>query len=146
MSTAEVVERSPELALTWAGIDVSNAKFDAALYPPPPAGKRCWAMQQIQVRSFELTRQGVAAFASWALAAAGEPAQLRIAMEATGKCSLRLAAMLVEIAPAVEVSICNPLFINRFGGSLGIRNKTDGLDANRSPGSSPARPCSTCAT
>lgn len=129
MSTAEVAERSPELALTWAGIDVSNAKFDAAIYPPPPPGKRCWTMQQIQVRTFEMTRQGVAGFAKWAMTRAGQPGQLRIAMEATGKCSLRLAAMLVQVAPAVKVSICNPLFIKRFGGSLGIRNKTDGLDA-----------------
>jgi transposase len=125
MSTTDLTERSQPL---WAGVDVSDKKFDAGLYPPAAAG-RPWTMHQIEVRSFILDRTGVEQFLAWARARAIETTEVRVAMEATGKCSLRLAALLIQLAPGMAVSIVNPLFVNRFAASLGTRNKTDGIDA-----------------
>lgn len=125
MSTTEVVERSPQM---WAGLDVSDKKFDAGLYRPTIGG-RAWTMHQVEVRSFVLDRIGVEQFLAWANSALDPGVKLHVAMEATGKCSTRLATLLLELSPGIAVSIVNPLFVNRFAGSLGMRNKTDRTDA-----------------
>ncbi len=127
MSTTQTSESSAQ-GILWIGIDVSNASFDAALYPPIVDGQ-AWELRQIQVRSFGMDEQGATELLKWARAYRSTPGEIRVGMEASGKCSLRLAALLLEISPDVKVSIINPLFVKRFGQSLGVRNKTDRLDA-----------------
>ena len=100
------------------GIDISKAKFDAALL----LGER------IRHAVFSNTEAGFGQFLTWLAKHRPDPtAPLHACMEATGNWGLELADFLH--AQSVRVSIVNPARIKAYGESELARNKTDKLDA-----------------
>jgi len=115
----------------WVGVDVSKATFDAAFVRMEqkfPSTRLC----DVPARRFERSPQGVESFLSWLSALTendGEQSRVRVAMEATGKYSLELAVWLLEGQPSLKPAIVCPSHTAAFIKSLGLRNKTDKLEA-----------------
>ena len=100
------------------GIDISKAKFDAALL----VGER------VRHGTFSNTEAGFEQFLAWLARHRPDPAfPLHACMEATGNWGLDLAAFLH--GRGVRVSVVNPARIKAYGASELARNKTDRLDA-----------------
>ncbi len=100
------------------GIDISKAKFDAALL----VGER------VRHGAFSNTEAGFEQFFAWLGRHRPDPAApLHACMEATGNWGLDLAAFLH--GRGVRVSVVNPARIKAYGASELARNKTDKLDA-----------------
>lgn len=112
----------------WVGMDVSKATFDAALvrfhqhYPDT-------ALRLIPADTFERTRQGVTRFLQWLDALDVNPHEVRVVMEATGNYSTELATWLLDARASLQPAIANPQYTSAFIKSMGVRNKTDRLDA-----------------
>jgi transposase len=107
----------------WVGIDVAKDSFVAAIAAD---GARPDQWAQLPVREFKSGVSDVAALALWI----GEhPGSCRgICAEATGVYSKRLAA-LIEAAGLPAMVIVNPLQPLGMARSLGLRDKTDRVDA-----------------
>jgi len=100
------------------GIDISKAKFDAALL----VGER------VRHGAFSNTEAGFEQFLAWLARHRPDPAApLHACMEATGNWGLDLAAFLH--GRGVRVSVVNPARVKAYGASELARNKTDRLDA-----------------
>jgi len=104
------------------GIDISKAKFDAALL----LGER------VRHAVFSNTEAGFGQLLAWLAKHRPDPAvPLHACVEATGNWGLELADFLH--AQGVRVSIINPARIKAYGDSELARNKTDKLDAGLIP-------------
>jgi transposase len=100
------------------GIDISKARFDAALL----VGGR------VRHAAFSNTEVGFEQFLAWlARHRPDQAASLHACMEATGNWGLDLAAFLH--GHGMRVSVVNPARIKAYGDSELARNKTDRLDA-----------------
>jgi transposase len=106
--------------LRFQGIDVSKSTFDVAWWGDQP-------FQGMDTRAFPRTPAGVRAWL--ALFPASQLAQTGVVMESTGGYCKELAGWILEQAPFMRVSIVNPFQAKSYGRSLGIRNKTDRVDA-----------------
>jgi transposase len=99
------------------GIDISKAKFDAALL----IGERS------RHAAFSNTEAGFEPLLAWLAKHRPDPAApLHACMEATGNWGLDLADALH--GEGIRVSVVNPARIKAFGESELARNKTDRLD------------------
>jgi len=100
------------------GVDISKAKFDAALL----VGER------VRYGTFSNTEAGFEQFLAWLARHRPDPAApLHACMETTGNWGLDLAAFLH--GHGVRVSVVNPARVKAYGASELARNKTDRLDA-----------------
>jgi len=119
-----------ETGLYWIGLDVADLTFDAAVARP---GERATAaaFKRLPAQTFERTAEGVKALAAWleTLMPGPGPLPARAVMEATGNYSIGLAALLSKACPELRPAIANPERTAAFRNSLGLRNKTDRLDA-----------------
>jgi len=113
----------------WIGADVSKKTFDAALvrvgqkWPATP-------LADVPVQSFVRTSSGVKDFLQWMDALLGNnDAAPRVVMEATGRYSQELTAWMVGQRPALAPAIAPPHQTAAFIASLGLRNKTDKMEA-----------------
>jgi len=112
----------------WVGADVAKDTFDAAFvraglrYGDKPLGL-------VPVKTFERTPKGVEAFVSWMDAQECRGELTRVVMEATGRYSQELAVWMLEQRCSLSPAIANPCQTANFIKSLGIRGKTDRLDA-----------------
>ncbi len=116
--------------LYWVGIDVSKADFDAAVVSPgQPATAE--ALRQLPVRTFSRNSKGVREFVGWlrGLLPKQKTLPVRAVMEATGIYSIQLAVMLNKQCADLSPAIANPQQTCAFRDSLGLRNKTDRVDA-----------------
>lgn len=114
-------------AAVWIGVDVSKSTFDAALAEGgqggfPPLGK-------LPARCFSRSPEGVAELLSWLRASGVAPASARVVMEATGRYSVEMAAWMAQACPPLSPAIESPRQTSAFIKSLGLRNKTDRMDA-----------------
>jgi len=106
--------------LRFQGIDVSKATFDVAWWGDQP-------FQQMTNKTFPRTREGVQAWL-----ACFKPDELcgtAVVMESTGGYCKELAGWILEACPGFHVAIANPYRVKAYAGSLGLRNKTDRVDA-----------------
>lgn len=104
---------------SYLGVDISKAKFDAALLNNQ--GK-------YKTKVFPNTASGTAALVQWLNNnAVGGASQVHICMEATGTYHERLALYLHD--QGLHVSVINPMKVKRFIELEGTRNKTDSADA-----------------
>lgn len=114
----------------WVGVDVAKASFDAGFVP---AGQHYLAtnLRDVPVASFQRTPDGVQAFLAWVEihAQRHEEQPVRVCMEATGSYSTELAVWLLERRPSLQPAIVNTRHTANFIKSLGLRNKTDRLEA-----------------
>jgi len=121
-----------ETVTHWAGIDVAKDTFDISLvlahqhYPETP-------LCDIPAETFKRTAQGASRAVKWLnihLKKAGESkTPIRAVMEATGKYSVELAGLLTQNCSDLRPAIINPKRSHAFIKSLGMRGKTDRLDA-----------------
>jgi transposase len=125
-------EQKPREA--WIGLDVAKANFEAALalswegkesytesssFPRTPAGaQKClaWIDRKLPLLSQELHLSP-------------ELFSVRAVMEATGHYSEELCRWFIEARPELSPAIANPLRVHYYAQSLGIKNKTDSIDA-----------------
>jgi transposase len=121
----------PDVNTHWIGLDVAKKTFDAALvypgqrYPDTP-------LRTVPVQTFARTKEGVRKFLTWMGTLMPHDAQapaVRAVMEATGVYSLELSAWLCTQCPMLAPAIVNPERTASFIKSMGLRNKTDRLDA-----------------
>lgn len=98
------------------GVDISKAKFDAALL---------YSEGKYKHKKFPNTSEGFAAFVAW-LASLGSD-KPSVGMEATGAYSIPLADFLV--GEGYAVSVINPAKVHAFAKSELSRAKTDKADA-----------------
>ena len=112
----------------WVGADVAKSTFDAALvrcdqhYPDTP-------LRAIPACTFERSSKGVRAFFSWLDAQGVDDTHVRVVMEATGNYSTELAVWMLSQRQTLSPAIANPRHTSAFIKSMGLRNKTDRLEA-----------------
>jgi len=107
----------------WAGADLAKATLDLALWGHEDLPSR-------RVWSFPRTREGAAQILARMRAHAPEGARFGLVMEATGTFAEELATCLFDLmGPTLHIAIVNPLQTHAYTKSLGLRNKTDSLDA-----------------
>lgn len=109
-------------SLHWAGIDLAKLTFQIAT----------WGHQDLcamRVGSFDRTRKGTKQALAWLRSQLPEGARIGIVMEATAKFADEVACWLLDLDPELRVAIVNPGQTCAFIRSLGLRNKTDDLDA-----------------
>ena len=109
---------------TWSGIDVSKRWFDASWVCPQT---RVQDFTKIPHARFDRTPEGVQQYLSW-LEQQGSTS-VRVLMEATGQYSIELTAWLVAQRPELTPAIVNPRKAKHYHKSLGLRNRTDKVDA-----------------
>ena len=110
----------------WSGIDVSKEFFDASWVEPDTGLEN---FQKIPHARFEHSRAGVREYVRWLKQQGGATSSVRVVMEATGRYSLELQVWLVARQSSLAPAIVNPKQAKRFHQSLGLRNKTDQVDA-----------------
>jgi transposase len=101
--------------MMYLGIDVAKRKFECALL----IGER------FRSKSFDNDAPGIGACLKWLQGWATQP--VHACLEATGPYGEALAQALFDAGHAV--SIANPAKVRSFAQGLGLRNKTDRLDA-----------------
>jgi len=114
------LSQSQPPSLRFLGVDVSKATFDVAGWGDQP-------FQRMTTRAFPRTPEGVRAWLDLI-----PPADLQgaaVVMESTGGYCKELAAWILEAQPVLHVAIANPFRVKSYGRSLGLRNKTDRVDA-----------------
>ena len=120
--------RNISMGTHWVGADVAKSTFDAALvrcnqhYPDTP-------LREIPACTFERSSHGVQAFLSWLDAQGLEDTDVRVVMEATGNYSTELAVWMLSQRQTLRPAIANPRHTSAFIKSMGLRNKTDRLEA-----------------
>lgn len=97
------------------GVDIAKRKFDCALL----TGER------FRTKVFENNTAGIEACLGWVTRHAGQP--VHACLEATGPYAQALAAALFDAGHTV--SLINPARSRAFAESLGLRTKTDAVDA-----------------
>lgn len=113
---------------SWLGIDLAKETFDASV-APSQSSPAIW--RTLPVKKFENSEQGIHDLLTWfSLIGKADETLKGICLESTGKLSFRLANTLKklysELPPA---SIINPKRSVDFARSLGVRDKTDRIDA-----------------
>ncbi len=109
----------------WIGVDLAKDSFHAALAPEHSKTEQWKYLPQ---QSFEHSPDGLTAFVGWVHAQGVTLEQVvGVCVESTGNLSWRWLLALDQRLGAV--SIVNPYFIKSFGQSMGMRNKTDRIDA-----------------
>jgi transposase len=108
----------------WIGIDVAKETFDAAI----DIGGG--AVSPLTPAPFERSPRGVEQMLAWIDDVLGDRApDARAVMEATGRYSIELSAWITQARPAMMPAIVNPELVWAFARSLGLRGKTDAIDA-----------------
>lgn len=117
-----------EDSVHWIGLDVAKKTFDAALvypgqqYPHTP-------LRSVPAQMFSRDLQGVQQFLGWMREQLHEATMVRAVMEATGIYSVELTEWLTQCCPMLAPAIVNPEQTAAYLKSMGLRNKTDRLDA-----------------
>jgi transposase len=112
----------------WLGVDLSQLSIEASL---APVGMSPLDWRDLPAISLNNSKQGLASLRRWLKAKLPSGARLDgICVESTGRLSQRFAAALRALAPAwPQTSIVNPKRPHDFSLSLGVRDKTDLIDA-----------------
>ena len=112
----------------WIGIDVSKLKFDAAIAAPGQNFPNT-PLHKLPAQTFPRTPADLPKFLQWISENIPAEEPIGIVMEATGRYSIELSKWLSATWPELQPAIENPYKTRHFIESLGIRNKTDRLDA-----------------
>jgi transposase len=106
----------------WVGIDLAKATFQAALWGHEE-------LRDMRVRAFPRNADGAKALLAWLREQGGPGTRFGLVMEATATFGDELATWLLERDSGLHIAIVNPTQTNAFLRSMGLRNKTDDLDA-----------------
>lgn len=110
-----MVNPSMESEMIVLGVDIAKRKFDCALLNEG----------RFRTKVFENNAAGIEACLSWLTRHAGRP--VHACLEATGPYAQALAEELYDAGHTV--SVVNPARSSAFAQSLGVRTKTDAVDA-----------------
>ena len=105
-----------ESGVMYLGIDIAKRKFDCALLLDG---------QRFRSKTFNNDSAGIEACVDWLRRFTQEP--VHACLEATGSYGEALATTLFDAGH--QVSVANPTQVRDFAKALGLRNKTDRLDA-----------------
>lgn len=108
----------------WSGLDVSKNWFDASWVQPEP---HVSDFASIPHRRFTRDPEGVESFLAWLDEQGDSP--VRVVMEVTGRYSLELCSWLIDKRPELQPAMVNPRVARNHQRGLGLRNKTDKVDA-----------------
>lgn len=122
----------PTMPTHWAGADLAKKSLELALWGHEDLPQR-------KVRSFPRTRKAAPALLAWMKSQAPEGARLGLVLEATATFAEELAGWLLDLESDLYIAIVNPIRICAYIKSLGLRNKTDSLDARALAGFGPER-------
>ena len=119
--------------MNWVGIDTGKEKFDASIWHVGQDKN----IKLLPVKEFNRTEMGVKKLLEWVdeyliqqLGHAEDPGhQFRVVTDSTGRLSIELCAWLLKARTSIKPSIVNPKLLKSYSRSLGLRNKTDDLDA-----------------
>jgi transposase len=107
-------------ALLYIGVDISKAKLDAAAL----------VGEKHRDKSFPNTSAGHKALIEWIVALRGHShTSAHVCMEATNVYWEACAQALAEAGDSITVSVVNPALVKAHAQSLGLRVKTDRVDA-----------------
>lgn len=106
----------------WVGIDLAKTTFQAALWGHEE-------LRHMRVRAFSRTVDGAKDLLAWLGEQGGPDARLGLVTEATATFGDELATWLLERDPGLHIAIVNPTQTSAFLRYMGLRNKTDDLDA-----------------
>ncbi len=114
----------------WIGIDVSKQTFDAAWCHPEYCDTRL-PLSEYPCSSFPRSEVGAAQLLEWLqeICSTQDWLPAGIVMESTGRYSVELKDWLLELEPSLLVAIEDPTRTSYHAKSLGVRNKTDKMDA-----------------
>lgn len=113
----------------WVGADVAKASFDVALASPGQRFPRT-PLRELPAATFARTEDGARQFLTWLDSHVESPeTPVGMVMEATGRYSTELARWLTAKRPCLAPAIVNPTQTAMYIRSLGVRNKTDRIDA-----------------
>lgn len=107
----------------WAGIDLAKATFQMALWGHEED------IRKLRTASFDRTQKACRKALNWLRKEAPRGCRIGIVMEATGTFADEVATWFLKMDPTLHVAIVNPIQTSAFTKSLGLRNKTDDLDA-----------------
>ena len=112
----------------WLGIDLAQETFDASV-APSQSSPAIWRTHP--VKKFENSEQGIHDLLIWLSHVKKDDETIQgICLESTGKLSFRFANTLKKLYPELPpASIINPKRSVDFARSLGVRDKTDRIDA-----------------
>ncbi len=113
----------------WLSADLAKAKFDASFRSTGAGPVQAANLGKMKTRVFDRTAAGARAFLEWGQSRLAPDQQLCVVMEATGYYSLELAAWLLSLSPGLRVVVVRPKLIKDYMSGIGIRNKTDRIDA-----------------
>ena len=112
----------------WVGADVAKNTFDAALvlaHQHFPATQ----LRDIPVRTFPRSEKGVSDFIQWLDTFELSDASVRVMMESTGSFSTELCAWMLKQRDSLSPAIETARYTAHYLKSMGLRNKTDRLEA-----------------
>jgi transposase len=107
----------------WAGFDLAKATFQLGRWGHEED------IRKVKVAGFDRTRKGCKAVLKLLRQEAPAGARIGIVMEATGTFAEEVGLWLLKLDPTLHLAIVNPMQTSAFIKSLGLRNKTDDLDA-----------------
>ncbi len=116
------VKRSVLPTIYWVGIDLAKLTFQVGVWGHQELG-------DMSVRPFNRTRKAMQGVLDWLQSMAPEGMPIGIVMEATATFAEEVGSWLLDLDPKLIVAIVNPGQTCAFVQSLGLRNKTDDLDA-----------------
>ena len=125
----ELEAQSARRKVICFGLDVAKNHFLSGMASSDAAPFQAPGLRKIKTRSFPNTKQHAQAFLQWAGPQVSDGFEMLVAMEATGPYSAQLAAWLLELRPGLRLVIVDPRRPKAFAQSLGVRNKTDTVDA-----------------
>lgn len=114
--------RKPTNPTVWAGLDLAKATFQMAFWGHEE-------FRSMRAVTFERTRQGCRKALTRLRKEAPEGHGIGLVLEATGAFSEITATWFLALDPSLRIAIVNPIQTSAFIRSLGLRNKTDDLDA-----------------
>lgn len=110
------------------GVDLAQASFDVALARPTIRPAQWRELPHLHVDGAPDSEPAMALVQRWLKEQAVDPAAVLVVAESTGQLSRRFAWCWQE-ATGGKVAIINPQRSHAFGQSLGVRDKTDRIDA-----------------
>ncbi|MGI8905398.1 MAG: IS110 family transposase [Candidatus Sumerlaeaceae bacterium] len=119
---------APKLSC-YFGVDVASQTHYVALRRSDEGPLRDGELRKIKTSAFAHTRQGAQQMLDWMKARLPEGAGMCVVMEATGNYSVQLSLWLRELCPTLKLVVMDPRRIKKYMEGLGLRNKTDKVDA-----------------
>lgn len=113
----------------WLSADVAKARFDASCRATTAERAQPADIRKMKGRVFDRTAAGAREFIEWGESLLAPDQQLCVIMEATGHYSLELVAWLLSVSPSLRIAVIRPKLIKDYASSMGLRNKTDQIDA-----------------